>query len=262
MPKRVIIRDSDAEGGPEPVIEPVEEVAEKPVDIAIPVTEERRSEDRLLEEAEADAEAAYELVMSKAEEIRIREQVTQRRFMESPEMNTAILKKLLQKWDSMRDELIKAVNDAVERYRKLREVLDQIFSSVEEELYLNQVELDTMLQLEERGRPISISKKEELEKRIPELRSRLADLNKKIREVDDKINQLRRMGENIYESTSYRELADNLFQQIVEALQGRYGSPEEARAKIRSQIDLIAQREGIPREYATIYVWRRLRKME
>ena len=262
MPKRVIIKDSDIEEEAEPVIEPVEETAEKPVEVSMPEAGEAKTEERLIEEAMAEAEAAYELVISKAEEIKIREQVTQKRFLENEEMSIGILKKLLQKWDALRDELIKAIDDAIEKYKRLRELLEQRFSSIEEELYFNQVELDTMRQLEEHGRPISVSKKEELEKLVPELRNKLAEINKKIKEVDERINQLRKMAENIYETTSYKDLAESLFPQIVEALQSRYGDLEEARAKIRSQIDLIAQREGIPREYATIYVWRRLRKME
>ncbi|MCD6420885.1 MAG: hypothetical protein J7L17_00550 [Thaumarchaeota archaeon] len=256
MPKRVIIRDSDLEEA-EPVVEPVEEAVGEVSEEA--VAEAERGVEAELEKATADAEAAYELVMGKVEEIKIREQVTQKKFLEDQGMSLGILKKLLQRWDSLRDELIGYINDAIEKHRRLREVLEREFSGVEEELYFNQVELDTMIQLEAQGRPISVSKKEELENLVPKLRERLVELDKKIKEVDARIDELRRMSENIYDYTSYKDLTEAIFGQLVEALQGRYASLEEARAKIRSQVELIAQREGIPKEYAVIYLWRRLR---
>ena len=256
MPKRVIIRDSDLEEA-EPVVEPVEEVVEEVSEEA--AAEAERGVEAELEKATADAEAAYELVMGKIEEIKIREQVTQKKFLEDPGMSLGILKKLLQRWDSLRDELIGYINDAIEKHRRLREVLEREFSGVEEDLYFNRVELDTMIQLEAQGRPISVSKKEELENLVPKLRERLVELDKRIKEVDARIDELRRMSENIYDYTSYKDLTEAIFGQLVETLQGRYANLEDARTKIRSQVELIAQREGIPKEYAVIYLWRRLR---
>lgn len=262
MPKRIIIKDSDLEEA-EPVIEPIEE-AEKPVEASIEaeikeaeITEER--EDVMLEKAIADADAAYELVLGKIEEVRVREEVTQKKFLDDPGMSLVILKKLIQRWDSMREELTRYIDDAIERYRKLAELLEEKFSSIEEEVYFNQVELDTIMQLESQGKPISVSKKEELENLIPRLREKLAQIDKKIKEVEGRIEELRRMRENVYEATSYKGLADNIFTQIVNSLQTKYESPEEAAVKIRSQIEIIAQREGIPREYATLYLWKRLK---
>ncbi|MCD6313229.1 MAG: hypothetical protein J7L79_05430 [Thaumarchaeota archaeon] len=258
MPKRVVIKDSDLEEA-EPVIEPVEEAEERVEEIEEAPASKPSREEAELEEATADADAAYELVMSKAEEIRVREQVTQKKFLEDEGMSLGILKKLLQRWDALRDELIGYVNDAIEKHRKLRDVLEQKFSAIEEELYFNQVELDTLMQLEAQGRPISVSKKEELERVVPKLREELVGLDKRIKEVDARIDQLRGMSENIYESTSYKDMMETIFSQLLERLQSRYESPEEARIKIRSQIELIAQREGIPKEYAAIYLWKRLR---
>lgn len=177
-------------------------------------------------------------------------------------MSIGVLKKLLQRWDALREDLIKGIQDAIDRYNHLKTLLEQKFSEIEEELYFNQVELDTMHQLEEQGKPISVSKREELEKIVPELRERLAEIDGKIKEADKKIETLRRMADNVYETTSYRDLSEKLFDQIIEVLQGRFENVDEARAKIRSQIELVAQREGIPREYAIIYLWRRLKKAE
>lgn len=260
MPKRVIIKDSDTENEAEPMIEPIEEAEEAPVELRAPETEREGTEDRELEAAIVDAEAAYELVITSAEEIRVREQVTQKRFLESDEMNISILKKLIQKWDAMREELIKNIRGAIDRYNYLRNIFEQKFSSIEEELYFNQVELDTIYQLEEQGKPISVSKKEELEKLVPELREKLVEITQKIKEIDAKIDQLRRMSDNVYETTSYKDFSERLFDQIVNALQHRYADVEEARAKIRSQIEFLAQREGVPKEYATIYLWKKLKK--
>jgi len=259
MPKRVVIKDSSDVEEAEPVIEPVEEVGEAAAEA--PAAVEKGGE-TALEEAIVEAEAAYETVISKAEEIKIREQVTQKRFLEHEEMSIGVLKKLLQRWDALREDLIKGIQDAIDRYNHLKTLLEQKFSEIEEELYFNQVELDTMHQLEEQGKPISVSKREELEKIVPELRERLAEIDGKIKEADKKIETLRRMADNVYETTSYRDLSEKLFDQIIEVLQGRFENVDEARAKIRSQIELVAQREGIPREYAIIYLWRRLKKAE
>jgi hypothetical protein len=258
MPKRIIIKDSDLEET-EPVIEPVEE-AEKPEETSIEEAEiAERREDVMLEKAIADADAAYELVLGKIEEVKVREEVTQKKFLDDPGMSLAILKKLIQRWDSMREDLTRYIDDAIERYHKLAELLEERFSSIEEEVYFNQVELDTIMQLESQGKPISVSKKEEIESIIPRLRGEIAQLDKKVKEVNERIEELRKMRENVYEATSYKELADNIFTQIVNSLQTRYESPEEATVKIRSQVEIIAQREGIPREYATLYLWKRLK---
>jgi hypothetical protein len=263
MPKRIIIKDSDLEET-EPVIEPVDE-AEKPAETSIGEVEveeagvAERKEDMMLEKAIADADAAYELVLGKIDEIRVREEVTQKKFLDDPGMSLTILKKLIQRWDSMRGDLTRYIDDAAEKYRKLAELLEERFSNIEEDVYFNQVELDTIMQLESQGKPISVSKKEELEKIIPRLREELAQLDKRIKEVNGKIEELKKMRENIYETTSYKELADNIFTQIVNSLQAKYESPEEATVKIRSQVEIIAQREGITKEYATLYLWKRLK---
>lgn len=263
MPKRIIIKDSDLEEA-EPVIEPVEE-AEKPVEAAIGEVEveeagaAERREDVMLEKAIADADAAYELVIGKIEEIRVREEVTQKKFLEDPGMSLTILKKLIQRWDSMREDLVRYIDDAAERYRKLAGLLEEKFSSIEEEVYFNQVELDTLMQLESQGKPISVSKREELESMIPKLREELAQIDKMIKEVNSRIEELRRMRENVYEATSYKGLVESIFTQLINSLQTRYENPDEAAVKIRSQIEVIAQREGIPREYATLYLWKRLK---
>ncbi len=261
MPKRIVIKGGpreEKEKQPEPEIEPVEEEKELPEVTEIPESQAVSEQDREIEEATINVEAAYETVMEKIEEVRIREKVTQQRFMEQEEMTLSILKKLLQKWDMFRDEALKSINDAIEGYNRLKALLESKFSTIEEELYFNQIELDTLRQLEEQGKPISVSKKEELEKKVPELRKSMAELNKKMEEIDGKIAELRHMADNIYEVTSYRELADKLLREMVDMYYDRLG--EDAEVKLRTQIDTIAQREGIPREYATIYVWKRLRK--
>jgi len=259
MPKRVVIKDeSEEEEEKEPVIEPVEE---EKAEEALPAPEPSISEEgRAVEEDMVDAEAAYEVVINKIDEIKVREQVTQQRFLEHEEMGLPILKKLLQKWDALREELLKSIQEAISRYNSLKALLEERFSSIEEELYLNQIELDTLHQLEEQGKPISISKKEELEKLIPELRERLADLDKKIKEIDKKVEELRKMSDNVYEITAYKDLSEKLLSQMIEAYYDRLG--EDTEPKLRSQIDVVAQREGIPREYAVIYIWKRLKKAE
>jgi len=254
MPKRVVIKDSDLEEA-EPVIEPVEEVK---TSVEAEVSEVSKEEAEI-EKATADADAAYELVMGKVEEIRVREEVTQRKFLEDEGMSLGILKKLLQRWDVLRDELIGYINDAIDKHRRLGDILERRFSGVEEELYFNQVELDTLMQLEAQGKPISVSKREELEKMVPTLREELVKLDKRIKEVDARIEQLRKMSESIYEHTSYKDLSESIFTQLIDRLQSRYENPEEALIKVRSQIEVIAQREGIPREYATIYIWKKLK---
>ena len=260
MPKRVIIRDRSGEESSEERGEetPEEKALIEISDVAEAVARTVSEQDRELEEASVSAEAAYETVMEKIEEVRIREKVTQERFMEQEEMSLSILKKLLQRWDGFREEALKSINEAIERYSKLKSLLESKFSAVEEELYFNQIELDTLRQLEEQGRPISVSKKEELEEKVPELRKTLADINKRMEEIDGRIAELRHMADNIYDVTSHKDLAERLLREMVETYYDRLG--EDAEVKLRTQIDTIAQREGIPREYATIYVWKRLRR--
>ena len=88
MPKRVVIKgpsDEEEEGKKELIIEPVEETVKEEVEEAVarpPISEK----ERILEEASVEAEAAYETVMDKIDELKIREKVTQQRFMQHPDM--------------------------------------------------------------------------------------------------------------------------------------------------------------------------------
>lgn len=263
MPKRVVIKSGGEEREKEtPIIEPVE--GEKPAEQVeaektIVVEPTISQEDKELQEAEVDAETAYETVKKKIEEVRIREKVTQQKFRDQEDMGISILKKLLQKWDALREEVVNSITTTIERYRRFKALLEVRFSKLEEELYFNQIELDTLRQLEEQGEPISVSKKEELEQKVPELMKELANVNKRMEEIDERIAELQRTADNIYEATAYKDIASTLFKEMVETFQDRLG--EDAEAKLRIQVDAIAQREGIPREYATIYVWKRLKRM-
>ena len=262
MPKRVVIKEPSEEGGEEKkelIIEPVEEGVEEEVR-EIPVKPSISEEERALEEASVEAEAAYETVMDKIDELKIREKVTQQRFMQHPDMTLSILKKLLQKWDALREDLIKNIQEAIDRYARLKSLLEERFSSIEEELYENQVELDVLHQREEQGKPISVSKKEELENLIPALREKIAEIDKKIKEIEERMEELRRIADNIYDVTSYKELSERLLGQIVEAGYSKWG--EEADMRVRYLIGEIAQREGIPREYATIYLWKQWKERQ
>mgnify|MGYP006977940025 CR=1 FL=1 len=268
MPKRIIIKGGEiAEEKEAPVIEPVkvEEKTEgmKPVEAAIEevsiVKTPFLEEDREVREAEIDVETAFEALKKKIEEIKTREKVTQQKFKDQTDMSIDILKKILQKWDLLREEVRKSIIEVIDKCRRLKGMYEARFSRLEEELYFNQIELDTLRELEEQGEPISISKKEELERMVPELVKELAKTDEKNKELDVKIEQLKRMNDNIYEVTSYKDLAAKLFEETAMIVQERRGG--EALPALRAQIDTIAQREGIPREYATIYVWKKLKKI-
>lgn len=267
MPRRIVIRTREAEeGGKEaPIIEPVVEgrvQAEKPVEAIDESVLETKphvmEEDKEIREAEIDAETSYDALRKKIEEIRTREKVTQQKFKDQPDMSISILKKILQKWDVLREEVRRSISEEIEKYKRLKSLYEAKFSRIEEELYFNQIELDTIRQLEEQGEPISVSKKEELERMIPELVRELTTIDSKTKEIDARIEQLKQMLNNIYEVTSYKELSSRLFDEMVSMLEERLGS--DTVPKLRAQIDSIAQREGLPREYATIYVWKKLKR--
>ncbi|RLG07757.1 MAG: hypothetical protein DRN68_04930 [Thaumarchaeota archaeon] len=261
MPKRVVIKgpsDEDEEKK-ELIIEPVEETVKEEAK-EVTVTPSISEKERVLEEASVEAEAAYETVMDKIDELKIREKVTQERFMQHPDMTLSILKKLLQKWDVLREDLIKNVHEALEKYGRLKSLLEERFSSIEEELYENQVELDVLHQREEQGKPISVSKKEELENLIPALREKMAEIDRKIKDIEKRMEELRHIADNVYDVTSYKELSEKLLGQIIEAGYNRWG--EEADMRVRYLIGEIAQREGIPREYATIYLWKQWKERQ
>ncbi len=265
MPKRIIIKGGEVtEEKVEketPIIEPVriEEKIETPVEEISIVKPVSLEEDKEISEAEIDAETAFDALKKKIEEVKTREKVTQVKFRDQADMSIAILKKILQKWDQLRDEVRKSVAETIEKYRRLKVMYEARFSRLEEDLYFNQIELDTLRELEEQGEPISVSKKEELEKMVPELVKEIAKTDEKLKEIDARIEQLKKMSDNIYEVTAYKELATKLFEEMAAIVQERRG--EEALPALRAQIDSIAQREGIPREYATIYVWKKLKKV-
>ena len=88
----------------------------------------------------------------------------------------------------------------------------------------------------------------------------MAEIDKKIKEIEERMEELRRIADNIYDVTSYKELSERLLSQIVEAGYSKWG--EEADMRVRYLIGEIAQREGIPREYATIYLWKQWKERQ
>lgn len=170
----------------------------------------------------------------------------------SPRLIRGILGRLADK----RNEILERSVQVLEQLKVVREEIGGEFAKIEEELIWSSIELNTM-QLEiGKGGTKNVGLKEELEARIPELRKKLAELRNRLKTVDELIKQLTDLPKTIVDMTTNKEEAAKLLEEIKKKLMLTHGPRAEAVA--RAEIEKIAQQESIPREYATILLWRHL----
>lgn len=197
----------------------------------------------------------YESIMSKIQDIKLREQIFQKMFMEQ-DISIPTVKKILSKWNEMRDELIKECEPLKEKLEALKSKLEADFSRIEADLYMSIVELDAIKHKEGQNIPVSQKEITDLETRITVLRQELSEKKKNIKELESKIKELTDLPKKIYALTSYTEIANKLYQELKERYGARFGpKPDEA---LQKSIEMMMQNEGIPREYAIILIWKRL----
>ncbi|MDW8084119.1 MAG: hypothetical protein RMI49_02840 [Candidatus Caldarchaeum sp.] len=261
MPKKVIVRIKPSSQPPQqeqpPEIEavppqtPVEkhvEAEKTPVPVEEPPPQQQtdnleevlRMYDELMREAETikNLDRNFVLYCIKAEDLR-----------------PQLVRSILERFSKKRNALLEKSGGVLQKLKSVREVIGSEFAEVEEELIWSSIELNTM-QLESNRGDKNVGLKEELEARIPELRKRLATLRNRLKMVDDMVKQLTDLPRNIVDLTTSKDEVAKLLEDVKKKMMITHG--QNAEAYVRAEIEKIAQRESIPREYATILLWRQV----
>jgi len=138
------------------------------------------------------------------------------------------------------DHVKEVLKDARHHY------LDQL-SSMEAEVYwtrLERLDHDSSVPTEKTDEELR-----KLEKKIVELKNRVGDIDAKIKEVED-------IQRRIYEVSSYKMLAERLYEELRKKYMITRG--EGGDTILSADIQRLSEEEDLPNEYAVILLWKRI----
>lgn len=254
MPKKIIIKPIEEEAKEEVKIEEEkkEETKEETI-IVKEIKEEMKEETIELDEINK----AYKEIENKINEIKLRDHVFQK-LVRDEDINPKVIKKILLKWNDLKNQVLDDAKRIREKLIVTKSLIEDEFSKTEEDLYLATIEVNTMeIKIKEKGEARKVGRIEELEAKIPLLRQKLFQTRSKMKELDEKINFLNDLPKRINELT----IATQIPSEIYEELKTRYGAiyGDKWEGILKGNIANIAESEGIPKEYATILVWKKLK---
>lgn len=255
MPKKIVIKPIEEEEKKEEVKEIKEEKEEVKEEEAIIVKEIK---EEIKEGPELDEiDKAYKEIENKINEIKLRDHVFQK-LVRDEDIHPKIIKKILLKWNDLKSQVLEDAKRIREKLIVTKSLIEDEFSKTEEDLYLATIEVNTMeLKFKEKGETKKVGKIEELEAKIPLLRQKLFQLRSKIKDIDEKINFLNDLPKRINELTTSTQIPSELYEELRKRYGAIYGDKWES--ILKGNIANIAESEGIPREYAVILVWKRLK---
>lgn len=261
MPKKIILRikppsPQQQEGEPEIEAVPTQPAEEQVVETTSEPASVEKKEQSPLDTLD-QATQMYDELMKEIEHVKNLDKSFMLYCIRSDELRAQRIRSILSRLAEKRNSLLEKSGSVLEKLKTARETIGSEFAQVEEELIWSSIELNTM-QLEGDKGGKNVGLKEELEARIPELRKKLAALRNRLKTFDEMIKQLNELPRNIVDMTSNKEDAAKLFEEIKKKLMLSHGARAEAVA--RAEIEKIAQQESIPREYATVLLWKMLNR--
>lgn len=263
MPKKIVLKIKPMSQPQQPEQPPEIEAVPSPEPVEPPVVEEKREEPMTVEQQPSMPDKSleeilqlYDELMKEIERIKLSEKNFVTYCKNAEQLTPKLIKGILARFAEKRNAVLEKSVPVLEKLKTLREDIGSEFAKIEEELIWSSIELNTMQLEAGKGGGKNVGLKEELEARIPELRKKLAELRNRLKTVDDVIKQLTDLPKTIVDMTSNKEEAAKLLEEIKKKLMLTHGPRAEAFA--RAEIEKIAQQESIPREYATILLWRHL----
>ncbi|MEM4675977.1 MAG: hypothetical protein QXM12_06790 [Nitrososphaerota archaeon] len=195
----------------------------------------------------------YDALMSKIQEVKIREQIFQKMLLEQ-DISIATIREVLARWNTMREQIVGESASLVEKINAAKSKLETEFSNIETELCISIVELDTLKYKESSNVSVPQELKASLEAKVTILRQELSEKKKKIRELEEMARTISELPKKIYSLTTYTELADKLYEELKEKHGAKFGPRVDE--SLQKNIETIVQSKGIPREYAIILIWK------
>ncbi|MDJ0270051.1 MAG: hypothetical protein NXY59_05850 [Aigarchaeota archaeon] len=268
MPRKIIVRVS-GEGAKKqesqpptgedmPVIEPVSEAVEtreeqqQEAEPQLEVASEEEPEEALVESAINH----YEKLKSDIENVRKRDFKFQELCIRETVPPRAI-REILTRLNELRSKIVNDSRRTLEILEQAKAQLEERFSKVEVDLYWASLELNTLQLDETASSKGDVGLKEELEARIPQLRQELSMLRNRIKELEEKIHEISELPRTINDVTTSRELADRILEEVKKRYVLSHGT--RAEAMLTADVQRLMERDNIPREYAIILLWKKIK---
>ncbi|MEM3096679.1 MAG: hypothetical protein QW756_06430 [Nitrososphaerota archaeon] len=260
MPKKIVVKIS---GEPPKAAEPETQHEEIPAVEPVAVNTAPSTvvtEPSGMQQIELSEDAKLERALNEYEKLQdlvTRQRLRDRKFQEhclANDIEPRIIRNILTRFGNERKALAERSKEVLEYLSEAKNVLDSKFAQVEEELVWASIELNTM-QMEPSRADKSVGMREELEARIAQLRKELPNLRNRVKALEDKIRELNEFPKTVQEKTTDRETVQKVYEDVKKRFILSYGV--RAEAMLRAEIEKVAQAESIPKEYATILVWKR-----
>lgn len=204
------------------------------------------------EDAITRAHKIYEELMEKIAEIRRRDHVIQKIFQRMDTIDFKIVKKKIDEINAQRSELLSSLGEVEVTINEAINQLENSMALHEEELFDKLVELEVMRDMEREGKQVDRLAMEEAEKEASRLRSAISSIRQKIVDFQKKLEEVRSLNAKLVDVTTSKEVAESLYRDLLAKFKDE--------AKIRPLVDKFAQEESVPREYAVIYLWKKVFK--
>ncbi|MEM4190145.1 MAG: hypothetical protein QW544_06505, partial [Candidatus Caldarchaeum sp.] len=196
----------------------------------------------------------YDEVMKEIDRLKILDKNFIEYCKKLEELRPQLIRSILSRLSQRRNAVLEKSANVLEKLKGAKDALGAEFAEVEEELIWSSIELNTMQLEGGRSEEKNVGLKEELEARIPELRKKLTSIRNRLKMVDDMVKQLTDLPRTIVEMTSNKDEVAKLFEDVKKRYILTHGP--RAESVLRAEIERVAQQEAIPREYATLLVWK------
>ncbi|MCS7142663.1 MAG: hypothetical protein NZ920_02545 [Aigarchaeota archaeon] len=195
---------------------------------------------------------SFDSLMERVAHIKRIDHVVQKVFYRMDTVDLKVVKKKIDEVNGLRSQLLTELGEVELAINEAISHLENSMAVHEEELFNRLVELESMREMEEEGKRVDRSAIERIEQETNGLRESISSVRQKIVDLQSKLDVVRSLPAKLTEMTTSKEVVESLYKDLLAKFK------EESR--IRPLIDKIMQDEVIPREYAVIYVWKKVFK--
>ncbi|MEM1518075.1 MAG: hypothetical protein QXI27_00185 [Nitrososphaerota archaeon] len=190
-------------------------------------------------------------LMNKITEIRSRDRTMQKVFHRQDFVDLRVIKKKLDELTNMRSEVLADAGPVENLLNEAVSVLEAEMVKLEEQLFEKLVEIES---IRDSNNKLEIDKSilEKLEEEADRIRENISSVHGRISELQSKIEQLKSLPQSINELTTSDEIAEPLLRDLISRFKDE--------ARVNSAIEKVMQDEAVPKQYAIIYLWKRLYK--
>lgn len=190
-------------------------------------------------------------LMNKISEIKNRDRTMQKVFHRQDFVDLRVVKKKLDELTSMRSEILAGAGPVENLLNDAVAALEAEMVKLEEQLFEKMVEIES---IRDSDGKVEVDKSmiEKLEEEADRIRENISSVHRKISDLQSKIEQLKLLPQSINELTTSDEVAEPLLKDLINRFKDE--------ARVNSAIEKVMQDEAVPKQYAIIYLWKRLFK--